>query len=184
MKRFLFPILALLVIAPAAYAGDNKSPPVTGHLNTEGCRLRVGDKRTPSPPADLAAAYDHSSGEIFLVWSQNGDVPVCYWQVYYSLTSGGPYHKLGRADNDGRSQQAFAAPLAVVPPGDTATIYLVVVSFRSNAIFSPESREADLIVDRSQEELPGNDEPPGGQTLPIQNLPVMAQAAQRTGEAR
>ena len=177
MKRFLFSILALLVIAPAAHAGDIKPPPVTGHMNTEGCRRRMGDKRTPSPPADLAAIYDFSYGEIYLVWTQKGDVPVCYWRVYYSLKSGGPYHKLGREDNDGRSQQTFAAPLAVVPHGDAATIYLVVVSFRSDAIYSPQSREADLIVDRSQQE-PDHVEPPGRQMLLVQNLPVKAQAAQ------
>ena len=177
MKRFLFSILMLLVIAPSAHAGDIKPPPVTGHLNTEGCRLSVGDKRTPSPPADLAAIYDLSYEEIYLVWSQNGDVPVCYWQVYYSLTSGGPYHNLGRADNDGRSQQAFSVPLAVVPPGDAATIHLVVVSFRSDTIYSPKSREADLIVDRSQE-LPDYSEPPGRQVMLLQKLPVMALAAQ------
>ena len=177
MKKFLFSILTLLIITPAAHAGDVKPPPATGHMNTEGCRLSMGDKRTPSPPGDLAAIYDLSYEEIYLVWSQSGDVPVCYWQVYYSLTSGGPYHKLGRADNDGRSQQAFSATLAVVSPGDAATIYMVVVSFRSDAIYSTKSREVDLIVDRSQH-VPDDAEPPGRQILIVQNLPVMAQAAQ------
>lgn len=177
MKKFLFSILMIVVMAPMAQAGNTEAASGTGGLTTEGCRLSLGDTRTPSPPSDLAAIYDHSSGEVFVVWSQSGDVPVCYWQVYYSLSSGGPYHKLGRADNDGRSQQAFSAPLAVVPPGDAATIYLVVVSFRSDAIFSPESREADLVVDRSQD-IPDNDETPGGrELLPAKNLPVMAMAA-------
>jgi hypothetical protein len=177
MKKFLFSILTLLVITPAAQAGDVKSDRSTGEPTTEVCRLSLGDKRTPSAPSDLAAAYDHSSGEIYLVWSQGGDIPVCYWQVYYGLTSGGPYNKLGRSDNNGRSQQAFSAPLAVVPPGGEATVYLVVISFRSDAIYSHRSREANLVVDRSQE-VPDNDEPPDSQELlPAKNLPVMAMAA-------
>ena len=109
MKKFLFSILTLFMIAPAAVACDiNPPPPAIGHLSTEGCRLSMDDKCTPVPPRDLAAVFDLSYGEIYLVWTQNDDVPVCYWRVYYSLTSGGPNHKLGRADNDNRSLQAFS----------------------------------------------------------------------------
>lgn len=175
MKNILFSLIVLMMIVPPAQADGPKLVGTAGAPAVEGCSLSQGDRRTPSVPSDLAAAYDHSSGEIYLVWSQPGDVPVCYWEVYYSLSSGGPYHKLGRADNNGESQQVFSAHLAAVPSGDAAMVYLVVVSFRSDEIFSAESREVNLLVDHRQE-LPDHRETPGTHTLPVKNWPVMAAA--------
>lgn len=185
MRIFLLSCLVFL-IAPAAKAdlpasGTIASDPsiTTGHpadgtqtLSRAGRGARAADLQAPCPPSDLAAVYDHSSRTIHLVWSQSGEVPVTYWRIYFSPTSGGPYKELGRVDNDGRSQQAFSAPLEAVPP-DGASLHLMVVSFRNDDIFSSESREVNLVVERGQEP-PGRRERPGIRELPLKKMPVMA----------
>lgn len=68
------------------------------------------------------------------------------WEVYYSLTSGGPYTSLGKVD--GSSGTRVTQPLTAVPDGERAEVFFVVVAFGEGGTNSPDSAEMSVVVDR------------------------------------
>jgi hypothetical protein len=77
-----------------------------------------------------------------------GKSTVARWDVFYSLTSGGPWTKLDTVQNAGGTQPAVTAPLTAVPAGGRADVFFTAVAFSSDTLFSQNAQEVRVDVDR------------------------------------
>jgi hypothetical protein len=83
-----------------------------------------------------------------------GESTVARWDVFYSLTPGGPWTKLDSVQNTGQASPAVTAPLTAVPAGGRADVFFTVVALSSDALFSPNAQEVRVDVDRRALEPP------------------------------
>lgn len=111
------------------------------------------DLRVPPEPSSVSASWDKESSSITVQWNQDPSVPVKEWKVYYSLTSGSSYQLIDTVSNDG-SSHSITASFSAVPAGDRATVYFTVVAFRSDTLFSQNSGEVVVDVDRRELQIP------------------------------
>lgn len=111
------------------------------------------DYRLPTIAANLVVTYDESSGNITAVWEQSSPDIVDNWKIYTSDVSGGPYTLLDTVQNTGQAQPTTTKSVSV-PDGTKKTIYFVVVTFRSDTLYSANSAEASVVVDKRTVEPP------------------------------
>lgn len=82
---------------------------------------------------------------------------VTKWEVFYSLTAGGPYTSLGDVTATGAgSTGSVTQPLTAVAAGERKTVYFTVVSFGQGATYSANSAEISIDVDRTVLQPPVN----------------------------
>jgi len=86
---------------------------------------------------------DSADSEEVSIEQSNGNVAT-KWEIYYSLTAGGPYTKLDETTSEGGLTAAFTA----VPAGTRADVYFTIVTFGEEGTYSPNSAEAMVTIDR------------------------------------
>jgi hypothetical protein len=104
--------------------------------------------RSAIPPDLESADSNEVSHDI------TGTSSVTRWEVYYSLTSGGPWERLDTVTNDGQAEASLTNSLTAAPDDQLTTVYFTVVAFYSDDTFSPNSAEVSIEVDRRQLEPP------------------------------
>lgn len=72
------------------------------------------------------------------------------WEIFYSLTPGGPYTKLDETSTGTR----ITAPFTAVPAETMQEVYFVVVTFGQDGTFSQNSAELPVMVDRRTDPQP------------------------------
>lgn len=77
-----------------------------------------------------------------------GKSSVVRWRVFYSLTSGGPWTLLDAVQNTGQATPTTTAAFTAVPAGSRATVFFTLVAFNSDTLFSVNSQELSVDVDR------------------------------------
>jgi hypothetical protein len=103
------------------------------------------DNSPLTAPADLTASYEDEV--ITLAWGQPDSDRAKFWRVYYKI-GGTEFVELAKVDNTGQTELTVQAPFDKVPPGSAATVYFVVVAFKDNSVYSPNSAEAEVVIDR------------------------------------
>lgn len=126
-----------------AYRGENQS------IDSNEVSYKVVNVPAVSPAA-LAAEYDPEAMTISLAWDQpQDDHPIEKWIVYYRIDSN--FVELGSVDSG--QELTLSAPFDVIADGDMATVTFSVVAFRRSGVFSANSPEISLEIDRRSTEV-------------------------------
>lgn len=95
------------------------------------------------------------SNEVKYVHEQGPDI--AHWTVYYSMTSGGPYTKLGDVEDTGQSEVSIIDPITDAPIGVITTVYFTVIAHTpSEDVYSPNANEVTVVIDRRTATPPVN----------------------------
>lgn len=98
----------------------------------------------PIVPVDLVAV--HQGTTIILSWGQPLDpYPIDHWIVY--AKSGGDFEEIGTVD-DANNLELITGMETLAPVGQQTELTFTVVAFRRSGVFSSNSTEASVIVDR------------------------------------
>lgn len=101
----------------------------------------------PEAPIELLGSYDTEASVVTLEWQQPpDDWDISRWVVYYR-TDGG-FTELGVVDGD--RELKIAEPLNLVLPGEQNTVAFSVVAFRRSGVFSANSSEFEIHIDRRE----------------------------------
>jgi hypothetical protein len=112
-------------------------------------RIEVSAPFDTIPDSSSTYRIDESSGDSNEVnHTVAGDSSVTRWDVFYSLTSGGPWTLIDSVENTGQSNPTLNSPLTAVPAGERAEVFFTVVAFHSNELYSTNAVETSTIVDR------------------------------------
>lgn len=113
----------------------------------------------PVAPIELSGSYEKDEQLINLSWQQpQDDWAISHWVVYSKLPEG-EFTELGRVDHG--QELTLTQPL-VAPVGQRTNMSFAVVAFRSSGIYSSNSNELEIDIDRR--EVP-----------PINNLQIKVQ---------
>jgi hypothetical protein len=102
-------------------------------------------------PGAFTATYDKDSDTITFTWTQGDLDRVDKWLLYSSETSGQDYVELASIDNTGGPPHS-ATETITVPAGEKSTFYFVLVSFTEFGVFSQNSVEATVTIDKTKPE--------------------------------
>lgn len=123
-----------------AYVGDEES----GDSNEVTYTVNL---LPPEVINNLEGGYNSVTNEIQLTWSQTGEEIPAYWKIYYSEISGGLYTELDTIQNTGIINITSIQTLSV-NKGEMKTFYFVIVGFKSDSLYSANSNEVSIVVDR------------------------------------
>lgn len=111
----------------------------------------------PLTPVSLSADYDNDV--IRLTWDQpNDDHPVNHWLLYFKHSDGSEFIPVGRV-NEGNELELTKDISSLAPIGSISELTFTVVAYRRSGVYSANSQEVNLTIDRRQVE-------------PIQNLRI------------
>jgi hypothetical protein len=130
-----------------AYEGDLESP------DSEEVSMEF-DRTAPPAATNLAAEYSRADETISLTWDQAETAKVSHWDIFYTETPGQDYAKLDTVQNTGQTPE-LTAPITIVAAGERKTIYFAIVSFRDLEVFSANSLEVEVDVNRTVLQPPG-----------------------------
>lgn len=126
--------------AVRAFRGDNES--------ADSNMVYVTIDNTPlAAPAALTGSYNPETSRINLTWTQADLDRAEQWKIYYKTD--GEFTELGTVQNQGQADLIMDTPLTVVPAGQVMDVTFAVVAFKNDAVFSPNSNEFILTIDRS-----------------------------------
>jgi hypothetical protein len=112
----------------------------------------------PPTPINLSGSYDDDNQMINLTWEQPQDNHIIYkWIVYYRLSENTDFTDLGIVNYN--HELTLSTPFYVVPKGDKKTVIFTVVAFRRSGVYSDNSGELSIEIDR-------------GIVGPVQNLKI------------
>lgn len=114
----------------------------------------VIDNTPLAAPADPTGAYNPETGYLTLNWTQADISRAKFWRIYYRMPESDTFTQLGRVDNSGQETLSLNTPLTVVPAGRTMDLTFAVVAFKNDDVFSPNSSELLITIDRTGDELP------------------------------
>lgn len=125
-----------------SFRGDKESPD-SNYVCT------IIDNTPIAYPVDLSASYNDELSQISLSWSQNDDFDrTKYWIVYYKLPDDEAFTALGEVANSGSSDLKMNVAFNAVPAGKLVDVSMVVVAFKNNEVYSANSDETVVTVDR------------------------------------
>jgi hypothetical protein len=108
----------------------------------------VVDWSCPVTVVNFQASYNYATSEINIGFEQQGSVPVDNWKIYWTRTSGQDYQLFDTIQNDGSNTPTVTRPFTEVADGQRETIYFTVVSFRNDQLYSQNSPEQAVDIDR------------------------------------
>ncbi len=101
----------------------------------------------PPAPVGLSGFYDNAAGSIHIEWEQPQDGHIVYkWAVYYRLEGQIEYSDLGIV-NYGHDL-ILESPFDVVAEGEKKSVFFTVVAFRRSGVYSSNSEEYGIEIDR------------------------------------
>ena len=106
---------------------------------------------------------DSADSEEVSITQSNGNIAT-KWEIYYSLTAGGPYTKLDETTSEG----GLTAPFTAVPVNTRADVYFTVVTFGEENTYSPNSAEVMVTIDRRTVPTPPTGVTAVEVTVPVQ----------------
>ena len=106
------------------------------------------DRTAPGAAMDLSGDYDKTEQKITLNFNQPDYDKVAYWKVFYTESSGGPYVEFETAENTGLADNTVTSPFTYVLSGENKDIYFVIVSYRNSEVWSNNSNEILVNIDR------------------------------------
>jgi hypothetical protein len=99
-------------------------------------------------PGDFVATTDGDN--VDFSWTQ-ADLPrVKYWKLYRSETSGQDFLEIAEIEYTGGDGTFSTTETMSVPDGEKKTYYFVLVSFTEFGVFSQNSVEASVTIDKTQ----------------------------------
>lgn len=103
----------------------------------------------PPVPINLNGRYDDAEKMIYLAWDQPLDNHIIYkWVVYYRIEGDSDYTEIAMVNYD--QDPKIQAPFDVVLSGEKKTVYFTVVSFRRSGVYSENSAEYAIDIDRQK----------------------------------
>lgn len=100
----------------------------------------------PLVPIDLSGSYDRDVSVIRIVWDQPQDDYITHhWRIYYRVGDD-EFTELGLVRKDQALE--FTSEFNVVQPGEQKDVAFVVVAYRRSGVFSANSQEISVDVDR------------------------------------
>jgi hypothetical protein len=134
----------LLVIVNGTGAGQ-----IRRIVSNTATRLVVEPDFETAPDATSIYRIDETSGDSNEVnQTVTGTSNVSRWDVFYSLTAGGPWTLLDSVTNTGQTAPALTNPLTAVAADERAEVFFTVVAFDDTNQFSPNATETSVVVDR------------------------------------
>lgn len=105
-------------------------------------------------PSDVNGNYDKDQEIINISWKQEDSDRAKFWQIYYKIGDGG-FQELGKVENSGQELLDITSPFEAVNAGESANVSFLVVAYKNYQVYSPNSSEIVLTIDRTLEtELP------------------------------
>lgn len=101
-------------------------------------------------PADLAGSYDHDIEQIEISWSQPDFERAKFFQIYYKIGDEN-FQLLEKVDNIGQQELRLTKAFDAVPDGQSADVSFVIVAYKNFDVFSPNSAELTITIDRTQD---------------------------------
>lgn len=122
----------------------------------------------PLTPAGLNGSYDAVNKTVNLNWDQPPEKHRVYkWVVFYKLEGDPDYTELAMVDYD--NELTVTRPLDVVAKGERKTVYFTVISYRRSGVFSADSNQFQIDIDRRD-----STDPPKPENLHIDiDIPVV-----------
>lgn len=105
-------------------------------------------------PIQLSGTYDMEQKEVSLSWEQTDNKRTSFWNVYYRIGDNPDFVELGRLDNLGQAEPTISRPLENVPDGMVSAVSFVVVAYKDYEVFSPNSAELTIYVDKRSQDVP------------------------------
>lgn len=107
-------------------------------------------------PIELQGAYDDEQETVSLSWAQADVSRAAFWNVYYRFIDdpGAGFIELGRVDNIGQSEPTITRAIENVPEDQITSIAFAVVAYKDYQIYSPNSAEITIYIDRRSKEVP------------------------------
>ena len=91
-----------------------------------------------------------SGDEITFTWNQGDIERVREWKLFYSETEGGPYEELSLIEYTGQPGPQYSTTSTMtVQKGEKKTFYFVLVTFNILWVFSENSNEVSVTIDRT-----------------------------------
>jgi hypothetical protein len=129
-----------------AYRGDEES-------DDSNYVCQVIDNTPLQAPTALTGNYDPEQNVITLTWDQADADRAKFWLVYYKLPDS-DFVELGRVDNTGQSDVTLSSVFDAVAEGLSADVTFAVVAYKNFDVFSPNSDELTITIDRSKPPAP------------------------------
>jgi hypothetical protein len=110
---------------------------------------QIIDNTPLSAPAGLTGMYDVSGSIVTLNWTQADAERAKFWLIYYKLPDG-DFTELGRVDNTGQTDVTVSSVFRALLDGQQADVTFAVVAYKNFDVYSPNSDEIIVHIDRSQ----------------------------------
>ena len=107
----------------------------------------VVNKIKPDVINDFTGFWNINTGTIDFAWKQLGTEPVLYWKIFVSDIQGGPYNEFDVIQNIGQVDLTSSKSI-VVNNGEIKTFYFVIIGFKTDTIFSQNSNEVVVTIDK------------------------------------
>lgn len=105
-------------------------------------------------PVISSIDYSIDGEQVIVVWTCKDTERANFFKVYYRVNDDLSFTELGRIDKPETMPVELIESIDAVGPGETKTLHFVVVAFKNDDVFSPNSIEFPIVIDRSEGELP------------------------------
>lgn len=103
-------------------------------------------------PQNVLGSWDHDNSVVVIQWNQPDLDRAKYWQIFYKFTDESEYRLLGRLDKAGNPDLVLEKEISDVPAGEARECVFVVVAYKDSEVYSPDSEEIPVTIDRSGDE--------------------------------
>ncbi len=102
-------------------------------------------------PAEVDGVFDPNTNFVSLSWIQDDLDRTTYWKVFYKPADDGEavYKSLGTVENIGNNTSSLSVEFLDGAEGEITDFIFVVVAFKNTSVYSPDSAELGISVDRT-----------------------------------
>lgn len=110
----------------------------------------IVDLSCPSEVTSFSAEFNKDASSISMSFQQPSGVDVAEWKIFWTRTPGDNYQLFDTVQNDGSNTATVTKAFTEVESGLMETIYFTIVSFKDDQLFSPNSSEIAIVIDRRE----------------------------------
>lgn len=112
------------------------------------------DNTPLSAPEITTGIYDAQAGLVALTWTSAADERLKYFRIFYRAEDEDIFHDAGKVARPETMPVTVQSAIDAVGPGELKTLYFVVVGYKDEGVYSPNSAEFAIVIDRTNHELP------------------------------